>query len=232
MDLDDDLGERLRRLGSRPIDPGLRSAHLTRAALVTPRRRAGRLAVAMAAAFGFFAGSFGLASTGALPEAAQDVAHDVFSKVGLNVPRSNRGQCVSAAARAHPDDEAARKAAKAACTKAGAGPGGGPVVGGSDPCKGPPPWAGRGKPTAEEKAAFGAGRAACPPEDEAVEAPEREEPEGSKGSDRSKGSDGSKPAPAPAPAPTAPDAVGPTTQTTVGTGATAGTAAPPSTAAG
>ncbi len=86
MDADGSLEERLRELGRTPIDGPTRSRTLTAMASVEPRRRWSRGAVAAAAVAGFFAGSLGLASAGALPAPAQDAAHNVLSHVGVDVP--------------------------------------------------------------------------------------------------------------------------------------------------
>ena len=182
---DDQIIDRLRALGREPVDSAVASQHLTAigAVAVRPQRRFGRAAVAAAAVVGFVFGSLGLGWAGALPGPVQDVADDVLSTVGVGGPWKNRGQCVSEAAKANPDDEVARKAAKDACPKGGKGKGkgvgagaaGGNGVGNgvgkdkaaksSDPCKGPPPWAGRpGSVSEADKAAFEQQRAACPPE--------------------------------------------------------------------
>ena len=51
-------------------------------------RRINRTAVAGATIVGFIAGSFGLATAGALPDTAQDAARSVLSTVGVSVPSS------------------------------------------------------------------------------------------------------------------------------------------------
>lgn len=84
-------------------------------------------------------------------------------------PKASRGRCISAAAKAHPDDEAAKANAKAECPKGkpdhtgqgngkaeGRPDGAGPPEGhpnSDDPCKGPPPWAGNAMTPAEKDAA-------------------------------------------------------------------------------
>ncbi|HEU5083377.1 MAG TPA: hypothetical protein VFU14_08565 [Acidimicrobiales bacterium] len=181
----DDLARRLSGLGDQPVPSDLRAQHLhamRQAAdgsqpTAPARRPFGRVAVAAAALVGFLVGSTGFAMAGALPGPVQGVAHDVLSVVQVDVPDwRNRGECVSAAARA--GDEAA----KAACPKGGRpegapgrdhtpGSDGAPGTKGKptkpgkaagpnsdgDPCTGKPPWAGR--KTAEEKAAA---KATCP----------------------------------------------------------------------
>lgn len=206
---EDEITQRLRDAGDQPVPGEVRTSHLSQMHAATPvaekQKRFGRLAVAAAAFVGFAVGSTGFAMAGALPDPAQQVAHDVLAVVQVDVenPR-NRGQCISAAARANPDDEHAKAEAKAACPKGkpdhagppdGVGKGrpdhagvpGGPngIPHADDPCKGPPPWAGKGgKATPEEKQAFTEQRAACPPDDEdqpeeaeEVEELEIEEPE-------------------------------------------------------
>jgi hypothetical protein len=186
-----EITQRLRDAGDQPVPGDVRSTHLTRMHAVAPTverpRRFGRLAVAAAAFAGFAVGSTGFAMAGALPDPAQQVAHDVLAVVQVDVenPR-NRGQCIAAAARTNADDEAAKQAAKEACPKGGrpdhAGEGrgkgqgrpdgAGPPAGHpheGDPCKGPPPWAGqRGGPTPDQQAT----RDACPPDEDEVLEPE------------------------------------------------------------
>lgn len=109
-------------------------------------------------------------------------------QIDVENPRT-RGQCISAAARAHGDDEVGKHAAKGQCPKgkpdqAGEGKGqgrpdhagvpGGPngVPHADDPCKGPPPWPGQGGNglSAEERQAFHDARATCPDDEGAPEA--------------------------------------------------------------
>ncbi len=189
---ENEITQRLRHAGEQPVPGEVRSTHLSQmhaATQTTPRpKRFGRLAVAAAAFVGFAVGSTGFAMAGALPEPAQQVAHDVLATVNVNVENpKNRGQCISAAARNN-TDEAAKQAAKADCPKGGNGKGrpdgAGPPEGkgkgrpdhagtpggpngkphDGDPCKGPPPWAGKaGKAmTPNAKRAAQAERAACP----------------------------------------------------------------------
>lgn len=200
---EDEITQRLREAGHRPVPGEVRTGHLSRmrsaAPVVARPKRFGRLAVAAAAFAGFAVGSTGFAMAGALPDPAQGVAHDVLSVVQVEVPDrpQNRGQCISAAAKAHPGDEAAKAAAKDQCPKgkpahAGEGKGKGKgrpdhagVPGGpngrphdGDPCKGPPPWAGKGAKdaTPEQKQAFEDQRGACGPDaDDPAEAEAREE---------------------------------------------------------
>jgi hypothetical protein len=113
---------RLGALVPEAVDPATRAAHLRRARAVEPvprRRRIGVVAVAAAAVVGFLAGSAGFAAAGSLPDPAQDVAHDVFGVIEVDVPQGNgnRGSCVSAAAKIK--DKDAKQAAKDACPKGG-----------------------------------------------------------------------------------------------------------------
>ncbi|MCB0966361.1 MAG: hypothetical protein KDB37_05960 [Ilumatobacter sp.] len=176
----DPVEERLRSLGSQSIDPETRAAHLRRAEAVVPipptRRRFGPMAIAAAAVVGFLAGSAGLASAGALPDPAQNVAHDVLGVVKVEVPEGgNRGACVAQAAKL--DDKEAKQAAKAACPKGGdatdddqdgddttdttddttespgkSGEAPGQVKHADDPCRGKPAWS--GPMSKEERAAL------------------------------------------------------------------------------
>ena len=115
----DHTEERLAALGRQSIDPEVRAAHLRRADAAVPMtapRRFGPAAIAAAAVLGFFVGSAGLASAGALPDPAQNVAHDVLGVVKVEVPEGgNRGACVSQAAKI--EDKDAKQAAKDACPK-------------------------------------------------------------------------------------------------------------------
>jgi hypothetical protein len=192
---ENEITQRLRDAGRQQVPGDVRSTHLTRMHAAVPTveqpKRFGRLAVAAAAVVGFTVGSTGFAMAGALPDPAQQVAHDVLSVVQVDVenPR-NRGQCVSAIARDPNRTPEEKEAAKAECPQgkpdhAGegrpdhAGEGNGRpdhagVPGGpngrphaEDDCKGPPPWAGKGARdvTPEEKRAFQETRAACPDDD-------------------------------------------------------------------
>lgn len=167
---DQDLTERLRRLGDEHVPDDTRRAHLDRMVATRPvaSRLGRRAAIAAAAIVGFFAGSTGLAMAGALPDPAQDVAHDVLSTVSINVPEGNRGSCVSAVAKSDMTKDE-KKTAKAACPKGGVGKGNGADPPGLDnkpsgPCTGPPPWA-KGQLKGEAKAAAQADRAAQCPDD-------------------------------------------------------------------
>ena len=78
--------------------------------------------IAAAAVVGFLAGSTGLAMADALPDTAQDVAHDVLGAVQVDVPagkEGKRGPCVAEAAKLK--DKDAKKAAMDACPKGGGG---------------------------------------------------------------------------------------------------------------
>ena len=189
-----EITRRLRAAGEQPVPDAIRAGHLHRIAMTTTDapRRFGRLAVAGAAAVGFFAGSTGLAMAGALPDPAQDVAHDVLAVVQVDVPEGSRGACVSAAAKDPALDAAEKKAAKEACRqqappghgRAGGAPGQQkPDKHADDPCRGKPPWA--GAPAAKtpearaerqaQKDQFRQQRDACPDTDAADAQQEAEE---------------------------------------------------------
>lgn len=187
MDEHDDVIERLKALGRRPVDPALQSAHLTAMAAVRPRARWSRVRVAAAFLAGLLLGGSGLAAAGALPDPAQNVAHKAFAEVGVQVPQPERyhdaaecGDEVKANHGAYVRDDKSR--AKTDCgkpVKAGGDRPGGPSDRG--PCQGPPPWALDKSMTDGEKTAAQAQRAIdCPDvedaaeaEDEEFEAPER-----------------------------------------------------------
>jgi hypothetical protein len=151
--------------------------------LAEPRRRGFVWAgIAAAAVVGFLAGSTGLAMADALPDPAQEVAHDVLRVVQVEVPQGKegkRGPCVSQAAKIK--DKDAKKAAKDACPKGGGdetgdesgdesgdetGDGAGTPEQGppsaSDPCHGRPPWAGPMSKEQRAAAKASASRANCP----------------------------------------------------------------------
>lgn len=88
--IDEGLAERLRAFGHRPVDPAIRSAHLTSIAEIsTPRRRwSSPLRVGAAAVVGFLVGTTGLAGAGALGP-LQPAASDALEKVGINVPEGS-----------------------------------------------------------------------------------------------------------------------------------------------
>lgn len=178
-----ELTQRLRDLGTHPVPDDVTDRHTHRMAAVptaAPDRRFGRFAVAAAAVVGFAFGSTGLAMAGALPDQAQDVAHDVFSTVNVDVPQSTRSQCVSAIAKNPELSKDDKKTQKDECPKGGpsAGEDEGPGRSGAapgrsgtapgqakhagEPCKGKPPWAGNPTMSADEKASLKADRDACP----------------------------------------------------------------------
>lgn len=178
---DDELHERLRSLGTTPIEPHTRAEHLQRiaAATATEPRRRGLVwgGIAAAAIVGFLAGSTGLAMADSLPGRAQGVAHDVLRVVQVDVPdgkQGTRGACVSEAAKIKDPDE--KKAAKEACPKGdsphddsgddGSGDtgGGGPPPS-DDPCHGRPPWAGPMSKADRQAAKESNSRAQCPDDD-------------------------------------------------------------------
>jgi hypothetical protein len=170
QDMDDDVDDfeplvrRLHSVGQQPVDHALQQRVLTRA----HRSRATwlhstKLKVAAAMAGGFMIGSVGLASAGALPGPAQDVARAALGAIGVDVPpghdRYNGPECGNVTSHgqyvdAHPDDPAAGKSPCGKPTKAvthpgrGANPAGAPGVVGRH---GPPPWAGKGKDKDKDK---------------------------------------------------------------------------------
>jgi hypothetical protein len=94
MDEHDDLIERLRRFGRRPVGDEVSAGHLA-AIEASPggaRIRTGRQRLRIIAAFtvGLVAGTSGLATAGALPDGAQEVAHRTLGAVGINVPHGDR----------------------------------------------------------------------------------------------------------------------------------------------
>jgi hypothetical protein len=111
----DPIIESLRQLGTAPIDPATASRHLGAMVGIRPRASlATKVKVGAAFAAGLLVGGTGLATAGALPGPAQDVAHSALSEVGVSVPGGpqryegpecggtykNHGQYV----RAHPGD--------------------------------------------------------------------------------------------------------------------------------
>ena len=203
---DDEIRARLRAFGEQPIDEQTRAAHMRRMSVSgqrdDPRRRGYAWAgIAAAAVVGFLAGSTGLAMADALPDPAQEVAHDVLNVVQVDVPEGKegkRGPCVAQAAKIKDKDE--KQAAKDACPKGGEGTGnegqggGPPATPGQgqgqgqgqgegqgppavdDPCRGRPPWAGPMSKEQRAAAKASASRANCPKDDdeEAEEADEDE----------------------------------------------------------
>jgi hypothetical protein len=208
---DEELSDRLRDLGRRPIDDATQQLHQRRidAAVdisARPRRRFGVASVAAACVVGFFVGSAGLAMADALPDSAQEVAHDVLGVVQVDVPpgkEDKRGPCVAEAAKL--EDKEAKQAAKEACPDGGGAPktgtgsessgrsdeapgqtgetspgtGKGSSKHEGDPCHGRPPWAGDMSKEARDAAKQAASREACPPDsdvEDATTAGERAEP--------------------------------------------------------
>lgn len=178
MDEHEDLISRLRALGRRPVDAQLAGRHLAAMAgavdgpgpVVGPRRH--RLGIVAAFTVGLLAGTTGLASAGALPNGAQEVAHRTLGAVGVNVPHGDRyqgpecggpvknhGQYVRSQPKGNRAEAAASRCGKPMhADETGsddAGDGAGKPAGG---CQGPPPWAGKGKP---DKAAKDARKKAC-----------------------------------------------------------------------
>jgi hypothetical protein len=198
--MDDEFEQRLGALGSRPVDAAVAEAHhlAMRGVAPSPPRRFqfGWRAVAAAAFVGFLAGSTGLAAAGTLPDPAQDLAHDVLARVGVNVPRStegcpegrtyrNHGEYVAEVEAAGGDVEAA---AHSDCGKpanrghgVGVGSGGQPGVPredtDGDPCTGPPPWAGAHLPADQRALLQEQRRAQCGDTEETEETDEADEVE-------------------------------------------------------
>jgi len=163
--MDDDVDDfesvvsRLHSVGQQPIDRLLAQRVLTRAR--RSRRtwlRSTKLKVAAAMAGGFMIGSVSLASAGALPGPAQDVARAALGAIGVDVPpghnRYNGPECGNVTTHgayvdAHPNDPAAGKSPCGKPNKAvnhlhpkGTGSRG---TAGDTKRHGPPPWAGQGK---------------------------------------------------------------------------------------
>jgi len=93
MDDHDPLIDRLQALGHQPVDPATSSRHLSAMASVggSHRRLWTRLKIGGAFGVGLVVGGTGLASAGALPGPAQDVAQKALSTVGVKVPKSTQG---------------------------------------------------------------------------------------------------------------------------------------------
>lgn len=84
-----ELTDRLRALGSEPVDAHTQGVHLSMmATAAAPAAKRGSAWAKLAAAFsaGVLLGGTGLASAGMLPDGAQDVAHTTLAKVGVEVP--------------------------------------------------------------------------------------------------------------------------------------------------
>jgi hypothetical protein len=178
MNENEDLISRLRALGRRPVDTDLATSHLAAMAAAPgalSRPRTHRLRVVAAFTVGLLAGTSGLATAGALPNGAQEIAHRTLGSVGVNVPHGNRyqgpgcgddgdrgviknhGQYVKSQPKGSRATAAASRCGKplqAGTGDDGSGEGPGKAAG----CQGPPPWAGKGKP---DKAAKDARKQAC-----------------------------------------------------------------------
>lgn len=170
----EDLIARLRALGTQPISPEVSGRHLSAIegeldSAATDGVRGRRLRIVAAFAVGLLAGTSGLATAGALPDSAQEVAHNTLGAVGVKVPHgarykgpecggaTNHGQYV----RSQPKGDRAKAGASRCGKPLHAGQDGSDSAGGGKPggdCQGPPPWAGKGKP---DKAAKEARRQAC-----------------------------------------------------------------------
>ena len=168
MNENEDLISRLRAFGRRPVSPEVAGAHLAamdEAVDATGARGAHRMKIVAAFVVGLVAGTSGLATAGALPDGAQEVAHRTFGAVGIKVPHGDRywGQeCAGEAKKNHGQyvrSQPKEKRAEAAASRCGK-----PVQAGGDDsagdgdgtgsgCQGPPPWAGKGRPDEAAKAA-------------------------------------------------------------------------------
>lgn len=167
MNENEDLISRLRALGRRPVSPEVAGTHLAAIseAVDSSGARAHRMKIVAAFVVGLVAGTSGLATAGALPDGAQEVAHRTFGAVGIKVPHGDRywGQeCAGEAKKNHGQyvrSQPKDKRAEAAASRCGkpVQAGGDDSAGGGDEkgagCQGPPPWAGKGKPDEAAKAA-------------------------------------------------------------------------------
>lgn len=187
MDDHDELQQRLRTLGTQPIDPARLSADLTAMASARPVSRVGpKLRVAGAFLAGLLIGSTGLAAADALPDPVQHVAHSVLGRVGVDVPNPARYYEPEACGDAEKKNHGAyvredHSLAKSDCGKpvkaVGAGDDSGTGEAKPDatakadkgPCDGKPSWAGNKTMTSEQKAAAQAERAKCGPDDDVDE---------------------------------------------------------------
>ncbi len=184
MDEHDDVLQRLRRLGTQPIDPDQRAADLTAMARVrppSPLRPKLRLAAAFLA--GLLIGGSGLAAADVLPDPAQHVAHTVLDRVGVDVPDPERyhgPECGTEVKRNHGeyvrDDHGLATTDCGKPVHSGQGNDGDQGEGADDDpaapdaCRGKPPWAGDKTMTSEEKAAAQAERTAlCGADDDPAE---------------------------------------------------------------
>jgi hypothetical protein len=181
MNEHDDLISRLRAFGRRPVDPGLAARHVSAMAALSPAdapRHHHRLRVVAAFAVGLLAGTTGLATAGALPNGAQEIAHHTLGSVGVNVPHGDRYQGAECGGVVKNHGQYVRSQPKGNRAAAAASPCGKPPKAGGDDgngaapdkaagCQGPPPWAGKGKP---DQAAKDARKQACGDHDGADEA--------------------------------------------------------------
>src|SRR5687767_5068374 len=167
MNENEDLISRLRAFGRRPVSSEVAGPHLAamEEAVDAPGARVGahRLKIVAAFVVGLMAGTSGLATAGALPNGAQEVAHRTFGAVGIKVPHGDRywgPECAGEAKKNHgqyvrsqPKDKRAEAAASRCGKPVQAGDDDGIGDGTGAGCQGPPPWAGKGKPDAAAKAA-------------------------------------------------------------------------------
>lgn len=174
MDDHDDLVQRLRTLGTQPIDLARQSADLTAMAGVRPlRSRRPKLRAAAAVTAGLLVASTGLAAADVLPDPAQHTAHTVLARVGVDVPNPARyhsdAECGAEEKKNHGayvrDDKAL---AESNCGKPvhavdpGEDEGTEPPKAEKGPCQGKPSWAGDKSLDKEDRAAaIAARRAQC-----------------------------------------------------------------------
>lgn len=170
MNEHEELIARLRALGSQPV--GVESAARHLAAMeaepdaVRGGTRSRRLKIVGAFVVGLFVGTSGLATAGALPDGAQEVAHTALGAVGMKAPHGDRyqgpecggtvknhGQYVRSQLKEKRAEAAASRCGKPVQAGTGDDGGTGGQSGEKGPCQGKPPWAGKGKPDAAAKAA-------------------------------------------------------------------------------
>jgi hypothetical protein len=169
MNENEDLISRLRAFGRRPVDTDLATGHLAAIAAASgalSRPRTHRLRVVAAFTVGLLAGTSGLATAGALPNGAQEIAHRTLGSVGVNVPHGDRYQGPECGGEVKNHGQYVKSQPKGSRATAAASRCGKPLQAGTGDdgsgkatgCQGPPPWAGKGKP---DQAAKDARKAAC-----------------------------------------------------------------------
>jgi hypothetical protein len=162
MNEHDNLVARLRAVGSRPVRSEVARGHLAELGAGAPARTRFRphpLRIVAAFAIGLFAGTTGLATAGAFPGGAQEVAHRTLGAVEVDVPRGDRyqgpecggtfknhGQYVRSQPKGKRAEAAASRCGKPIQAGTGHDTGTGDTAKSGERCEGPPPWAGSGKP--------------------------------------------------------------------------------------